>query len=98
MNRYLNMLLPLGVLCILATVASSIFWFVLVIAASFGFQWPFSIFKYLGLPALSIAIPVIGMLLFVPFARWMAVEHGPAKQKGRIEERKAAGKFHLRPA
>lgn len=98
MNRYLNLLAPLGVLCILGTVATSLFWFLMVIAASFGFQWPFHIFQYLGLPALSIAIPVIGMLMFVPLARYMAIEHGPAKEKGRIGERKAGGRFHLRPA
>jgi hypothetical protein len=106
MNRFLNMLLPIGVLCILGTGALAAFWFVMVVAASFGFQWPFHFFQHMGLPALSIAIPVIGMLIFIPFARRMVVEADRALQKDKIGEskdlrggeRKSGGKFHLRPA
>lgn len=106
MKKLSEFMIPIGVLCLLGTLGLSAFWLILVIAASFGLQWPIQYYRYLGLPVLAVSLPVIGMLVFLPFALRLAFGSGPATEEGKVGEprdsrkdlRKGGGKIHLRHA
>jgi hypothetical protein len=66
MKRFTNSLIPIAALVFFATCITSVLAFMVVLAASFGLsEWQlFVYFQKLNLPALSIALPIAGMIIF----------------------------------
>ncbi|MGH9769002.1 MAG: hypothetical protein ACREAB_16350, partial [Blastocatellia bacterium] len=105
MEKLSKILLPLGLLCFVGALGMAVFSFFLVIAASFGFEWPFYYFQYLGLPAFAIGLPAMGILAFFPLALRQAFAREVSTEKDKFAEpeswrgaaKKGRGKFRLRP-
>jgi hypothetical protein len=76
-----------------------------VIAASFGFVQPAVYFQYLRLPFWSVALPVLGILMFFPLALREAFTFESAPQEEKAAEpvdlrrviKKWRSRLHLRP-
>jgi len=66
MRKYALLLLPFATLCVIA--ALGIQGLALIVAAlssdNIGNGMPFKFYEQMGLPLLSVALPVLGMLLF----------------------------------
>ncbi len=106
MNKLSNILLSVGLLCFAGALGMAAFCFFLVVAASFGFEWPFYYFQYLGLPIIAVGIPAAGILALLPFALRLAFgsevsteeDIVTTPEKWRAAAKKGRDRFRFRPA
>ena len=100
MKNITNFLMPLAVLVLLGTFMVSVTGFLVVLMTSVGFAdpWPLYCYQRFYLPALSVALPVAGMILFAAIllgisgkqaAKPIAFEDAkyPSKKRGEKEKR-----------
>jgi hypothetical protein len=93
MKNLSNILLPAGLLCLLGACGIAGLSILAITASSVGFDLPFSYFQYLSLPALSVALPVVGILALAPFALRLAFASEASAEKtevAKLEDLKSA--------
>jgi hypothetical protein len=106
MKNLSNILLPAGLLCLLGACGIAALSILVITASSVGFDVPFSYFQYLSLPALSVALPVVGILALAPFALRLAFGTEASAKKtevAKLEDLKSAveaerDEYHLKAA
>lgn len=106
MKNLSNILLPAGLVCLLGACGIAVLFVIAITASSVGFDLPFSYFQYLSLPALSVALPVAGILALLPFALRLAFATEASAEKievAKFENLKSAAEaerdeYHLKAA
>lgn len=106
MKNLSNILLPAGLACLLGACGIAVLFVIAITASSLRFDLPFSYLQYLNLPVLSVALPVVGILAFLPFALRLAFASEASAKKAevaKLEDMKSAAEaepdeYHLKAA
>ena len=87
MKNYSNYLLPLAVFAIFGSCLIGFLGFLVVMMAMVGFGdgLPFAYFQKLSLPILSIALPVVGMILFGAILAWHFGKRAEVEKQSYVE-------------
>jgi phosphotransferase system glucose/maltose/N-acetylglucosamine-specific IIC component len=89
-----------GFLCVIGSVGLFLLNTLAIVAVSFGLERLFWYFQYLNLPLWSVALPVLGIMMFLPLALREAFTYKSAPEEERAAEtvdwRQTINKWHNR--
>lgn len=86
MKKFWKFAQALGFLCFIGACFTFALNTFAIIAATFGFVRPFSYFQYLRIPLWSVALPVLGILMFFPLALREAFTFESAPEEEKVVE------------